>query len=153
MHALVRVGHGGAHGSDGPGRQARHVRRFQTSAHGFDAPRRAGDAAVGLDARGRHAVGGELGGILGALTAVERVVEGETVVARHHRGVGTRERGLRGGEFFGGVHLGAGRKSRVDRALRLLHLFLRGVAAACRREQDEQCQEGPRAPHQVSIVG
>ncbi len=110
-------------------------------------------AAVGLDARGRHAVGGQLGGILGALAAVERVVEGEAVVARRHRRAGARQRGLRGGEFFGGVHVGAGGTRRVDRALRLLHLLVGRVAAARRREQDEQCQEGPRARHQVSIVG
>src|SRR4029077_20827406 len=75
-----------------------------------------------------------LGRGLGALARVERVVEGLAVVALADRVVGALEGVLGGGALFAGVLIGAGGAGRVDRALRLLHFLVGGIAA--RRTRD-----------------
>ena len=58
--------------------------------------------------------------------------------------MGALERVLGGGELVAGVLIGAGGARRVDRALRLLHFLVGGIAArragtaATRRATDEQ---------------
>src|SRR5262245_50147528 len=97
--------------------------------------------ALGFAARGRPSVGGFLGGVLRALASVQRVIEGEAIVALRDGVVGALERFLRRGELFGGVLIGAGGARRVDRALRLLDFL---VGRICARRADERRSDGDR---------
>ena len=101
---------------------------------------RIGECALGLCTRGTAAVGGFLRRVLGAFPRVERVVEGQTIVALCDSIIGALERILRGREFIARELLGAGGARGVDRALGLLQLFVRRIAAcrACQRHEEGQ---------------
>ena len=93
-----------------------------------------GHRPLGLAAQAGLRIGRLAGRVLGALEAVERVVEREPIVASGHGLPRLRQR-VDGRLVFGRrVLISARGTGGIDRALRLVH-FLVGRFVACRGEQ------------------
>ena len=99
------------------------------------------DPGFGGAARLCLAVGGLGGRFLRMLARVQRVVERLAVVALVDRFVRFLQRRGGGGVLVGGVLVGAGGARGIDRALRLVDLFLRGFASSLRRTSSRQCRQ------------
>ncbi len=142
MQRLLDAGNGVALVGEHTCRRARGFRRFEAGPRFGERGRRVGERALRVGTGGRLAVAGFLGRVLGALARIERVVQGEPVVALVDGLVGAAQRVLGGGELVVRVEVGAGRFGRVDRALGLLDLFLRRFTARGGRREDrgEGCQ-------------
>ena len=106
-----------------------------------------GDGAFGLAARVGAAIDRQLGGVLRALAAVERVAERLAVVAGGDGLFGLLERVDGGGEFGGGELVGAGGAGRVDRALRLIHFLVGRLGAAGREDGGDERQAANHTKH------
>ncbi len=74
--------------------------------------------------------GGELGGVLRALPAVERLAERQPIVALTHRRFGAGQRIDGGRELLGGVAVGAGGARGVDGPLGLMEFLVGRIGAA-----------------------
>src|SRR3954468_20477354 len=145
LHVPLGIGDRTAQGRQRAGRRPRTLERPHLHLRGNERGGGGGNRAIRVDAGGGLAVGGELGGVLGPLAAVERVVQRQPVVTLLDGFVGVLQRLLRRGELLVRVLIGAGRARRVDRALRLLHFFLRWIAAAGGRAQKEGDDQRQRA--------
>ena len=142
LHALAGIGNRGVGGSHRASAGTRILGCFYFCHGGRDRGRRRCDRSFGGDTRGGFAVGGQFGGGLRPFQAVERVVEREPVVALFDGESRVLERLVGGVEFVGGVAVGAGGPSGLDRTARLLNLSVGRIAAARNRcNQQDDCRE------------
>ena len=109
-----------------------------------------GRGAVDFDADACFGVSRVPRGVLGVFAALERVVQGEAIVARGHGGVGVFERIGRRGVLGCCVPFGAGRLRGVDGALGLIHFLVRRLRASGNEERREETRRRrtPRQAHE-----
>ncbi len=113
------------------------------------------ERALRIGARDGLMVGRLACRILRALAAVQCVVEREPIIALGDGVLCFFQGILRGCVLVARVAVGAGRPRGVDRALRLLHLFLRGIAAACERTGDherDRCEQAANRRHERTSI-
>lgn len=130
MHGSLGVGHRLPGLSDASARRAHVFGDFQFGANVVESRVDRAQRVVGLDSRGGFVVGRQFGGVLRSLAAVDRVVEGEAIVALSDGVVGLLQQILRGRELVARIAIRAGGARRVDGALGLLHLPVGRFGAA-----------------------
>lgn len=92
------------------------------------------------------------GGVLGVLTAVERLIERLPVVALRHRILCALQRIGRGRVLAGGVPVCAGCACRVDRSLGLVHLLIGRFGTGDDEECCKDARGEPERHEQLSIA-
>ena len=145
MNFRARFLQGSGGGGDGRARShqrsARYTRRFCGSQALVGLIEHCGQLtqpALGAAAESGLLIGRLLGGVLGALAGVERVVQRETVVTLRDRLIRAIEGRDRSVVFLGRIPIGARRASGVDGALCLIHFAGWRIAARGNEQAREQ---------------
>ena len=134
LHGFLAVGDDAARLGQRSGRRARRFGGLELRARRNESRAGVGEHALGFGPRHRFVIGGFLGGALSVLAAVERVIEGETIVALIDGLMRVFERLLCREELFVRIPVRAGRAGGVDGALRLIDLFVGRSAASSDHE-------------------
>ena len=104
--------------------------------------------AFGVTPHSRPCLGCGASGSFTLLAALERVVEGQAIVARSHRFVGLSECGRGGRELGRGVLFGSGRTGRGDRAPGFADLLIGRLATG----GGNRAHDGHRRAQQKSVT-
>ena len=154
LHGVLGVGYAAPSGVEGVTGDPSALRSLERGLRVGERAVRVGEGVFGVTPRSGLAAGGLLRRVLRALARVERVIEGEPVVAIRDGIVGALEGVGGGGEFVVRELVGAGGARGINRALRLLQLFLRRIAAGrgAERRDNGQRQQHAAERHFVSIT-